>query len=131
LAEIAAIYGAQAVVASVDYKKSFLGGTKCYFKSGTNKSKFTPIDLAQFAEANGAGELILNAIDKENTYQGYDVDLLQQVVKSVQIPVVVSGGASSKQDFDAAKQAGASGLAAGSMFVYQRPHNAVLISYYN
>jgi cyclase len=47
----------------------------------------------------------------------------------VQIPVVVSGGASNNADFDAAKRAGASGMAAGSMFVYQRPHNAVLISY--
>jgi cyclase len=43
--------------------------------------------------------------------------------------VVVSGGANCKADFDAAKQAGASGMAAGSMFVFQRPHNAVLISY--
>jgi cyclase len=50
-------------------------------------------------------------------------------VESVQIPVVVLGGANGKTDFDAAKQAGASGMAAGSMFVYQRPHNAVLISY--
>ncbi len=129
LAEIAAIYGAQAVVASIDYKKSFLGGTKCYFTNGTKKSGYTPQELAQIAQKAGAGEIILNAIDRESTYQGYDINLLQQIVSSVQIPVDVSGGASSKQDFDAAKQAGASGMAAGSMFVYQRPHNAVLISY--
>jgi cyclase len=48
---------------------------------------------------------------------------------SVNIPVVISGGASSNLDFDAAKKVGASGMAAGSMFIYQRPHNAVLISY--
>jgi cyclase len=129
LADIAAIYGAQAVVASIDYKKSFMGGTKAYFTNGTKKSPNTPQQLAQIAEKAGAGEIILNAIDREGNYQGFDINLLQEVVESVQIPVVVSGGANSKADFDAAKQAGASGMAAGSMFVYQRPHNAVLISY--
>jgi len=61
--------------------------------------------------------------------QGYDLELLKQVLSAVQIPVVVSGGASSNQDLDAAKLIGASGMAAGTMFVFQRPHNAVLISY--
>jgi cyclase len=129
LADIAAIYGAQAVVASIDYKKGFLGGTKAYFTNGVKKSGHTPQELAQIAEKAGAGEIILNAIDREGTYQGFDINLLQQIVEAVQIPVVVSGGASTKADFDAAKRAGASGMAAGSMFVYQRPHNAVLISY--
>jgi cyclase len=129
LANIAAIYGAQAVVASIDYKKSFMGGTKAYFTNGTKKSSHTPQELAQIAEKAGAGEIILNSVDREGIYQGFDINLLQQVVESVQIPVVVSGGANCKADFDAAKQAGASGMAAGSMFVFQRPHNAVLISY--
>lgn len=129
LAQIGSIYGAQAVVASIDYKKSFLGVTKAYFTNGTKKSSYTPVELAQIAEKAGAGELILNSIDRESTYQGYDFELLKQVISSVQIPVVVSGGANTNADFDTAKQAGASGMAAGSMFVYQRPHNAVLISY--
>jgi cyclase len=129
LADIAAIYGAQAVVASIDYKKGFIGGTKAYFTNGTKKSSYTPQELALIAEKAGAGELILNAIDREGTYQGYDISLFKQIIESVQIPVVVSGGASSNADFDAAKQVGASGMAAGSLFIYQRPHNAVLISY--
>jgi cyclase len=129
LAQIAAIYGAQAVVASIDYKMSFLGGKKAYFASGSRKSAHSPIGLAQIAEKAGAGELILNSIDRESTYKGYDLELLKQVVNSVNIPVIVSGGARINLDFDTAKQIGASGMAAGSMFVYQRPHNAVLISY--
>jgi cyclase len=129
LADIAAIYGAQAVVASIDYKKGFVGGTKAYFTNGAKKSSHTPLELAQIVEIAGAGEIILNAIDREGTYQGFDINLLQQIIGSVQIPVVICGGASTHEDFDAAKQAGASGMAAGSMFVYQRPHNAVLISY--
>lgn len=129
LADIVAIYGAQAVVASIDYKKGFIGGTKAYFTNGTKKSSYTPQELALIAEKAGAGELILNAIDREGTYQGYDISLFKQIIECVQIPVVVSGGARSNADFDAAKQVGASGMAAGSLFIYQRPHNAVLITY--
>jgi len=129
LAQIGAIYGAQAVVASIDYKKSFLGVKKAYFASGSRKSAHSPIELAQIAEKAGAGELILNSIDLESTCQGYNLELLIQLVDTVKIPVVISGGASSNQDFDEAKQLGASGIAVGSMFVYQRPYNAVLISY--
>jgi cyclase len=129
LSEIAAIYGAQAVVVSIDYKKGFIGGTKAYFVNGTKKSIYSPQEFALIAEKAGAGEIILNAIDREGTYQGYDISLLKQIVKAVKIPVVVSGGANVNSDFDDAKQAGSSGMAAGSMFIYQRPHNAVLISY--
>jgi cyclase len=129
LSEIAAIYGAQAVVVSIDYKKGFIGGTKAYFVNGTKKSIYSPQELALIAEKAGAGEIILNAINREGTYRGYDISLLKQIVKAVNIPIVVSGGANVNSDFDDAKQAGASGMAAGSMFIYQRPHNAVLISY--
>ena len=129
LTEIAAIYGVQAVVACIDYKKVFLGGTKAYFINASQKSNATPLEWAKIIEKAGAGEIMLNAVDREGNYDGYDLELLMQVVGSVNIPVVISGGASSNQDFDAAKKAGASGMAAGSMFIYQRPHNAVLISY--
>ena len=129
LTDIAAIYGAQAVVASIDYKKGFIGGTKAYFTNGTKKSGQSPHEFAQIVEKAGAGEIILNAIDREGTYQGFDINLLKEIVGLVQIPVVVSGGASIYTDFDAAKQIGASGMAGGSIFIYQRPHNAVLISY--
>jgi cyclase len=129
IAEIVAIYGAQAVVVCIDYKKGLIGVTKSYFTSGTKKSNYSPLELSIIVEKAGAGEIILNAIDREGTYQGYDISLLKQIVKAVNIPVVISGGASSNADFDTAKQAGASGMAVGSMFIYQRPHNAVLISY--
>lgn len=129
ISSIANIYGAQAVVASIDYKKSLFGGYKAYFTNGSNKSHFTPVDLARKAEDCGVGELIINSIDREGSYDGYDLETLCAVVSAVKIPVVVSGGASSVNDFDEAKKNGASGMAAGSMFVYQRPHDAVLISY--
>jgi cyclase len=129
LSEISVIFGAQAVVGCIDYKKTFLGGTKAYFTNASKKSNITPLEWAQRIEMAGAGEIILNSVDREGSYDGLDFELLEQVVKVVNLPVVVSGGAGSDFDFDAAKKAGASGIAAGSMFIFQRPHNAVLISY--
>jgi cyclase len=55
--------------------------------------------------------------------------MLNELVSIVNIPLVISGGASENNDFTAASLGGASGMAVGSMFIYQRPHNAVLISY--
>jgi len=129
LIEISEIYGSQAVVGCIDYKKSLISGTKAYFTNASQKSNATPLEWAKTIEKAGAGEIILNAVDREGCYDGYDLELLKQVVSSVNIPVVISGGANSNVDFDAASKAGASGMAAGSMFIYQRPHNAVLISY--
>jgi cyclase len=108
LAQIVSIFGSQAVVASIDYKKSFLGGTKAYFTSGSKKSAYYPIELAQIAEKAVGGELILNSLDRESTYQGYELEILKQVVNAAQIPVMISVGVSSKQDLDAAKQISAS-----------------------
>ncbi|HNE93263.1 MAG TPA: HisA/HisF-related TIM barrel protein, partial [Chitinophagaceae bacterium] len=79
----------------------------------------------------GAGEILLNNINRDGTFEGYDTNLIQQVSNAVTIPVIALGGAASLQDFSKACHAGASALAAGSMFVLQRPHQAVLISYPN
>ena len=80
-------------------------------------------------EAAGAGEILLNSIDRDGTFGGYDEDLIKMVSSSISIPLVAVGGASLVNDFRKAIHAGASAVAAGSMFVFQRPHRAVLISY--
>ena len=77
----------------------------------------------------GAGEIMLNSIDRDGTYMGYDLTLLKNVSSSLNIPVVICGGADDINGFYPAVQQGASALGAGSMFVFQRPHQAVLISY--
>jgi cyclase len=127
--QIGDIYGAQALVACIDFKKNLFGKTNAYFKSGRTKADQSIPKLAKLYEAAGAGELLLNDIDREGSYSGYNLTMLKELVSIVNIPVVVSGGASQNSDFTEAAQNGASGMAAGSMFIYQRPHNAVLISY--
>jgi cyclase len=123
------IYGAQAVVCSIDVKKDWRGKTKVYSYSGTKSNSYTPVGWAKQLEDAGAGEIFLNSIDQDGTWSGYDIDLIGSVSHAVQIPIVACGGAGSVDDFKKAVIAGASAVAAGSMFVYQKKGMGVLISF--
>ncbi len=129
ITEAANLFGNQSIVVSIDVKKVFLKGYRVFIENGKKNTGLHPVEFAITAEKLGAGEILLNSIDKDGTFTGYDVALIQQVSQAVNIPVIAIGGASSVEDFAKAKQAGASAVSAGSMFVFQRPHKAVLISY--
>jgi cyclase len=123
--------GSQSIVASIDYKKNIFGKATVYISNGTTSTKEKVLDYARKMVDYGAGELILNSIERDGTYNGYDQEMIEMVSKAISVPVVAVGGASKVEDFRLAVEAGASAVAAGSMFVYQRPHNAVLINYPN
>jgi cyclase len=81
-------------------------------------------------QEKGAGELIIQSIEKDGTMQGYDLDLIRSISEKVTIPVVALGGAGSLNHLKQAYKDGlATGLAAGSMFVYHGPKKGVLINY--
>ena len=129
ITEAAGLFGNQSVVASIDVKKVFLKGYRVFTDNGKKNTGLHPVEFAKKMELLGAGEILLNSIDRDGTFAGYDTVLIEQVTKALTIPVIALGGATTVQDFIAARKAGASALAAGSMFVFQRPHRAVLISY--
>lgn len=129
ITEAANLFGIQSIVVSIDVKKTLLGGYKVYTDNGKKKTAISPVSFARQMEEAGAGEILLTNIEHDGTYKGYDLTLIAEVSKAVSIPVVAMGGAGAVDDFAAAKRSGASAVAAGSMFVFQRPHNAVLISY--
>jgi cyclase len=129
ITETAKLVGSQSVVASIDVKKNWLGYYKVCTLNGTETIKADPIAFAKQLADAGAGEIFLNSIDKDGTYGGYDLELVKQVCEVVSIPVVACGGAAGLPDLVKAVDAGASAVAAGSLFVFQRPHQAVLISY--
>lgn len=129
ITEAARLFGSQSIMVSIDVKKHFLKGNRIYVDNAKTNTGFAPDDFAKKMESAGAGEILLNNIDRDGTYAGYDTDLIKQVTEAVHIPVIAIGGASSLEDFRLAMQQGASAVAAGSMFVFQRPHRAVLISY--
>lgn len=122
-------YGSQSVTVSVDVKSDWLGRQRVFVVSGLESTGNDPITYAKNAVQSGAGELLLQSIDREGTGKGYDLDLIAKVSSAVDVPVVSLGGAASLKDFLQAVQHGASGVAAGDMFVYKGPHKGVLINY--
>jgi cyclase len=123
-------FGSSTVVASLDVKKNLLGNYELYSNGGKVNTRKHPVQFARELERIGVGEIMLHAIDREGTMTGYDLKLISEVAAVVNIPVIASGGAATIADLDrAVNQAGASAVAAGSMFVFHGKHKAVLISY--
>lgn len=128
--EASETFGSTTIVVCIDVKKKFFQGQRTWILGGTRSTALTPIAFAQLMEKNGAGELIIQSIDKDGTMEGYDIDLIKSVSTSVSIPVVALGGAGKKEHLKEAYQIGhANGLAAGSFFVYQGKTRGVLINY--
>ncbi|HLG19883.1 MAG TPA: AglZ/HisF2 family acetamidino modification protein [Bdellovibrionota bacterium] len=122
-------FGKQSVVVSIDVKKTFLGGYRVMRDRARRKTEWHPEQFAKEVESLGAGEVILTRADHEGTLQGYDVELIHRVASAVHIPVIAHGGARGMDDFVAAVRSGASAVAAGHIFVFHGPHNAVLITF--
>lgn len=123
-------FGSQSIVLSLDVKKTIWGKYVIYTHGGRKATKLDPVEFSRQAEAMGAGEVLLNAIDRDGTWEGYDLDLIKAVTDVVSIPVIACGGAGSIDDFsDAVKKGGASAVAAGSMVVYQGKDLGVLINF--
>jgi cyclase len=129
LHEASQIFGSQSVVASIDVKKDFFGRYHVYSRCGKNRLDYELNSYISFVQEQGAGEIILNSIDKDGTMSGYDLKLISNVSGQLRVPLVTLGGAGSVNHFDDALQAGASSVAAGSMFIFHGRHKAVLISY--
>ena len=129
ITDAANAFGSQSVVVSIDVKKGWMGSYEVMTRSGSHKTGHNPVDYAKEMEDRGAGELLVNGIDRDGTMEGYDLKLIKSVADAVEIPVIAVGGAGNVQHLGAAvKEAGASAVAAGAMFVFQGPHRAVLIN---
>lgn len=126
----AASVGGQSVVVSIDVKKRWLGGYAVCTRSGTRTLADDLLATVDRVAEAGAGEILLNAVDRDGTLEGYDHELIRRVASRTGLPVVASGGASSAMDLATAVQlSGASAVAAGALFVYRGPHRAVLLNY--
>lgn len=120
--EASSHFGSQSIVVSLDVKK-IANQYKVFTRSGnqiakTPDGKSDPISFAKLVENQGAGEIFLHFIDTDGTFQGFDANLIEQVTKAVNIPVIVCGGAGSTKDFTKAVKVGVSAIAIGSMAVY-------------
>jgi imidazole glycerol-phosphate synthase subunit HisF len=122
-------FGSQSIVICLDIKKNWLGKYYVYTHKGEKNTKLSPVEFAIKMQQAGAGELFLQFIDKDGSYEGYDLEIINQVSSAVDIPVVACGGAGKLEDFSSAMKNGASAVAAGSLFVFYGPLKSVLINY--
>jgi imidazole glycerol-phosphate synthase subunit HisF len=123
-------FGSSTIAVCLDVKKNFWGQYKVHTHNGTKSTNLDPVLFAKKMEDYGAGEVIINSIDRDGTMNGYEIPLLRAVSEAVTIPVVALGGAGSMVNFkEAVEQGAVSAVAAGSFFIYKGARRAVLINY--
>ena len=129
--EAAGKVGSQSIVVVMDVKKKHFGSRYGVFThNGTQKTSYEPSELATKLEEHGAGEIVVNSIDRDGVMEGYDLELISQVRGATSLPITVLGGAGSLEDItNLIRSYGIIGAAAGSLFVFKGRYRAVLINY--
>lgn len=127
--QCAEYFGSQSVVVSIDYKKKIFNGNICFDHVKNKTLKISISNAAIAAENAGAGEIIINSVDRDGLMNGLDVDVITEVSAKVGIPIVACGGAGNVAHIQEAVHAGASAVAAGSMFVFHGKQKGILINY--
>jgi len=121
VAEIAARFGSQVLVLSVDARRVVDGpptpsGYEVTTHGGRRGTGIDAVEWARRAVELGAGEVLLNSMDADGTTSGFDLEMLADVRREVAVPLIASGGAGTVEHFVAAAQAGADALLAASVF---------------
>jgi cyclase len=133
LRRISGAIGRQSMVVVLDVAKRtglFGNGYELCTHNGKRTHKVDPFEFARRLQEAGAGEIVVNSIDRDGQMKGYDLELAERMRATVQVPLTVLGGAGSLDDLAALiKRCGVVGAAAGSLFVFKGPYRAVLISY--
>jgi cyclase len=127
--QIAERGGSQAVLVSIDVRKNWRGRYKLYAAS-TDRTLDRPwLDALRALIDAGAGEVVLNAVDRDGMMSGMDLELIRTASAAIPVPLIAVGGVGSLEHIKQAIDAGASAVAAGAFFVWHGPHRAVLITY--
>ena len=116
LSELAARFGSQCVVVSIDALGHRPGAYEVVVRSGTERLAIDAVGWARRAVSLGAGEILLTSIDRDGTRSGYELPLLRAVRSAVRVPIVASGGADSPGHMADAVGAGADAVLAASIF---------------
>ena len=111
-------FGSQCIVVAIDSKKK-KDRWEVYTQGGRTETGIDVLDFAKKMEDSGAGELLITSMDRDGTKKGYDIDLISKIEKSVNIPIIASGGVGSLQHLvEGIKEGGASAVLAASIFHY-------------
>lgn len=109
-------FGKDKIVVAIDGKRNNMGSWDVYLKGGKENTGIDVIELAKEFEKNGAGELCMNSIDGDGSKMGYDLDLISELKKNIDIPIIASGGAGKMEHFKEALEIGASSALGASVF---------------
>jgi cyclase len=125
--------GNQSVVVVIDVKKRLTDGKyEVWIQNGRKATGKSPVALALQMQRHGAGEIVINSIDNDGVMKGYDLALVDEIRKSISVPLTVLGGAGTLEDMrQLISKYGTIGAAAGSLFVFKGIYRAVLINYPN
>lgn len=121
ISEVAQRFGSQAMVLSIEAKQIAPGKWEAYTDNGRERTGLDVLDWVRRGVELGAGEILLTAVDREGTRQGFDLDLLRQISTAVPVPVIASGGMGSMAHFiEAAEQGLADAVAMADVLHYKR-----------
>ncbi len=124
--EGANIFGSQCLIVSIDAAKMDGRKYRVATDSGKNVTDISPQDFAKIAQNKGAGEILVNSIERDGSKRGYDTKLLRSLSSAVNIPVIALGGVSTAKDFVSALELpNVSAVAAGNYFHFVE-HSAAL-----
>lgn len=133
LTRMADAIGRQSVVAVLDVRKKsglFSKGYELCTHNGKIVHRLDPVAVARQLQDAGAGEVVINSIDRDGEMKGYDIDLARQMRAALRVPLTVLGGAGSLDHVSELLGAcGVIGAAAGSLYVFKGQYRAVLINY--
>jgi cyclase len=115
----AKIFGSQAIVISIDVMRHPNRETEVFINAGQEATGLKPEDWAQKVERLGAGEILLNSIDRDGTGQGYDLELISTVTSATKIPVIACGGVGRYEHYVEGIKAGASAVAAANIWHFK------------
>ena len=123
--------GSQSVVVVIDVKNTgLMRQPEVVTLNATKRSGFDPVAFASKMQDLGAGEIVLNSVDRDGGLMGYDLDLVERVRHVISVPLTVLGGAGSIKDIgELVRGYPVIGAAAGSLFVFKGKYRAVLINY--
>lgn len=125
IAEIADVFGSQCIVISIDCKKKPDNHYYVHKNYSEQKTDLELIEWVKTCERLGAGELLINSVDRDGSRLGYDEKLIEMVCNTVSIPVICCGGVGKFEHFASGIKAGASAVAAANIF-HHLEHSTIL-----
>lgn len=129
LTELSQAFGAQCVVGVVDVERQW-GRARVFSHAGRTPRERDPVRWAQRLVELGAGEILVQSVDRDGTMRGFDLPLLRSLRGAVSVPVIAAGGAGTMDTLlDALRTESVAALGVGARFVFIGPHRAVLITY--